>query len=200
MDVKAIGRYFIHSRENNNTHPLVCMAERGATRKLLLSTEPIGQNVQPLRLALQAPVPRRVTMADHHKDPNPIVSDKIKDAIEYLARDSVEFVPAQIETPTAIYPYWILHSLNFNDVLDRENSEFRLLLGSEKIQWIKKLFIDYNKLSKIDKKDRMVFKLGHSSVVWLWHEEVVRAIEEVSPTGIRFTPADGYSQDSIFSP
>jgi hypothetical protein len=198
MDMKVTGRYFIHSRSGDRRYPLICrLGNYPRKDRLLLSDAPIGANIAPFRLGLQAPIPRRPLLADHHKMPGPVVSDKIKDAIEAIVAESSEFVPAQIEMPDGIFPYWLIHSLRTSDVLDREHSKFHTTdFGS--IAWIDELFIDYAKLAEIKKEERMLFQLKGSSVVWLWHEDVVRAIQQTGATGISFSPAEGYSQDNIF--
>jgi hypothetical protein len=198
MDVKSLGRYFTHSRSANQNHPLVCSLESSPNKRRMLKADvAIGQNIAPFRMGLQAPVPRRPELADHHKSPRPLVSDAFKEAIEHLVAESAEFVPAQLETPEGIFPYWLLHSLCSNDVLDHENSKISLT-PSGSIMWIDALFLDFKKIAEIKKEERMLFQLKGSSVVWLWHEDVVRAVEKSGATGISFTLAQGYSQDQIF--
>lgn len=65
--------------------------------------------------------------------------------------------------------------------------------------WIDHLVIDFAKLAKIPQEDRLRFRLSGSAVVWLWHEDIVQVIEASGATGIGFSLAEGYRQDSVFN-
>lgn len=88
-------------------------------------------------------MPRNLELADHYKEPDPIVSDKIKDAIAQAVEDSAEFVSAQIETKDGVFPYWVIHSLKEHDVIDRKTRIFtprmeNILAGSRNYTSISK--------------------------------------------------------------
>lgn len=197
--METIGRYYVHGRGGDSRHPRVNSAEPSHSRghHMLVFSDRIGSNLPPLRYKFADPVPRNPELADHHKEPAPLVSDKIKNAIATMVKESAEFVPAQIETQDGIFPYWVIHSLKRHDVIDREKSDFYSSDG-EAISWLEELFLDFEKLAEIPKHERLLFKLGGSAVVWLWHEEVVQAVEATKATGIHFSLAEGFGQDAIF--
>lgn len=196
---EPVGRYFVHLRSADGPYPLVYCAEPNDGKSYLLNRpEAIGQNIAPLRYKFARPVPRNPVLADHHKEPDPVVSTKVKDALEHMVAASVEFVPAQIEAFGQCFAYWVAHSMKTHDVIDRNTSEYDTTrVGA--ISWIDKLCLDWPKLAQIDKRERMLFQLNGSAVVWLWHEEAVRAVQATDATGIQFLPAEGYGQDAVFS-
>jgi hypothetical protein len=93
----------------------------------------------------------------------------------------------------------VVHSLKNHEVIDRQQSVLTLI-HTGKVAWIDKLVIDYEKLAAIPLEDRLLFKMGETSTVWLWHESIVELLESIQPLGIYFRLADGYSMDNIFQP
>lgn len=199
--MEITGRYYVHGRGANGRHPLVDCVEPSNSmgHHMLFFEKPIGANIAPLEYKFAPPIPRNAELADHHKEPDPIVSDKIKDAIAQMVEKSAEFVPAQIQTKVGAFPYWVIHSLKSHDVLDRVHSNFEAS-DDEFFDWIERLLLDFEKLADIPKNERLLFQLGGSAVVWLWHEDVVRAVEATGATGIGFSLVEGYGQDAVFGP
>lgn len=199
LSTNQVGKYYVHSPYGDENIPLVDSTESSPLRRrALLQPPPLDRDMAPYRFTLGSPRPKKPVMADLLYNQYPIISDKIKDALEPFLGRSAECFPAQVETKKRAYPYWLVHSLQDHDVLDCERSEFNVI-STGAISWIDKMFLDEDRLGEIRLEDRYLFKLGRSSVVYLWHEDVVLAVEATGPTGIRFFPAEGFGQDLLFS-
>lgn len=194
-----VGNYYVHSRDNDDRYPNLDSIEGARRCRAFRSATPLDQNEPPYRFVLASPKPRKPVMVDYHFDSFPVISDKIKEALMPVIGVSGEFFPAIIETQEKTYNYWLFHALRIYDVMDMDRSEYTMTsLG--RVSWLDRLVIRYDKLNDVPLQDRLFFKLDNTSGVYLWHETLVRAIEAVQPKGIRFSLAEGYSQDSFFDP
>jgi hypothetical protein len=193
----GLGIYYTHERVNDNANPLFRVAEPFDRKGLLYDDDAVGTGVKPYQLAIAAPKPRKPVFVDYHSASFPIISDKIKQAIEPMVWGSIEFVPARLDDGKLSRPFWIMHSLCSHDVLDTERSEFTTL-PSGGISWIDKLVINEQKLAQIAIEKRRLFLLRETATTYLWHEDVVAAVQRSQAAGIRFFPAQGYDQDTMF--
>lgn len=190
--------YYTHASANNPRIPMITVNNNPiSVIRPLFRSMPLGEKAKPIALTMQAPVPRSPIFADYHACTFPVVSDRLKQALEPFMSTTLEFVPAVITYKDEHRPYWLLHALTDHDVIDRTHSEL-VVEDTGTISWIDKLYIDRERLLEIPGQDRQLFRLGNTVSTFLWHENVVKAATDIQATGIQFLVANGFSQDDMF--
>ena len=195
--------YFVHGRAPSDRHPLLRWTKTERARSHICSKGlplPPSELDPPLQLAVGRPVPKVIEMADHLSMPQPVVTAKIRDVLAPLDLFGVQLVPAEIEVPQLkqVFPYFLIHLHRTIACLDRTRSNLSIGKRTGRIVGVRKLALDEEKLSEISEAKRLMFELDEYISIVLWHRRIVEAIEAVSPTGIRFWPAEGWGESAPF--
>ncbi len=189
--------YFVIERENNDCYPLFSWDQ---TDSQYGRGEPVKSD-KPLKFRLGEPINPGFEWVDYHKAPEPVISEKILDALLPLKLYGAEFVPAKVRNPkkklSGEKDYWFVHVWNRIECLDREKSELELY-SDGMIFGFEKLVLDEKKLAEIEPVKRLIFALEEDISVLLVHEKVKEAIESAEPKGVRFFKAEEWYSDIVF--
>lgn len=186
--------YYVVGRAGSNRHPLLAWDEDGLR---YMKFEPVDDG-RPIRLRLGAPVPAAPVMADYHSLPSPVVSQRVRDVLAALPLVGVQFVPADVRVRgDDVRRYHLVHVYQRLAAIDRERSVLDLFEDGD-VLGIQQLVLDMEKIAEVPLEKRLVFRLMESPSVHLFHESVVNAVLALQPEGLRFTPADGWSDSAGF--
>jgi len=188
--------YFILESAASNDHPMLSWDEHivGFGRPQPASF------TRPLQLRLGAPVPRNPIMVDHHELPEPVVSPRLKDALEALGLHGVQFVAADVKVkPDDVRCYWIIRIFNLLACMDRQLSKFSLSRRG-RVNGIDKLVLDERVLRDIPLERRLVFRLVESSSTNVFHQSVSEKVLALQPEGLRFIRVDKWNDSAGFEP
>jgi hypothetical protein len=144
-------------------------------------------------------VPREPKRVDYHSLPNPVVSKKIKDALEPLKIHGIQLIPVTVQAEEESYPYWLLHVHTGIACIDQERSDLWRTSRSQSIIGVNKLALDRDVLKEIPQERRRIFVLDELPSTHIVDGFVKQAILSVKPEGVRFFPAEGWGMDSAFS-
>ena len=117
--------YFVLARENNDSYPLLVFDDY-ETERHFKRYKPIELS-SPVKLSIGKPKPRQPVLVDYHKTPLPVFSEKIRDVLAPMNIFGSQLVPAEIKLRGKRHPYWILHTINKIDCIDKENSEMKMI-------------------------------------------------------------------------
>jgi hypothetical protein len=184
--------YYVVGRAGSNRYPLLEWEENGSRYSRM---QPVndGKTVQ---LRLGSPVPASPVMVDYHSLPRPVVSQRLRDVLAAQPLVGVQLVPADVRVRgDDVRRYYLVHVYQRIAAINRERSVLDIGV-LEKVLGIQHLVLDMEKIAQVPLEQRLVFRLWESPSVHLFHESVVNAVLALQPEGIRFTPADGWS-DSV---
>ncbi len=185
--------YFVLERGGPSSYPLLDWDQSGSA---FFKSRPVNVT-EPIRLRLGAPVPRNPVMVDHHSLPEPVLSTRLKEALEPLELYGVQLVPADVRVKSEVLRYWLLHVFNEIDCLDKQRSACTFY-SSGWVLSINKLVLDEAVLREIPLEERLVFLLEH--MVYLVHRTVMEHLMALKPEGIRFIPASAWNDSAGFRP
>jgi hypothetical protein len=133
------------------------------------------------------PVPRKPKMADYHdfSTPSPVLSEKLKKAIEAMQVKDIQFVPVLIrdKNDDLIEGYHAINVCNTINCTNMEESKYSLLTNG-KICNFDKLVLDNEKLDLIPLEDRLIFSVGECGNYVVYHISVIEKMLETSPEGM----------------
>jgi hypothetical protein len=188
--------YFVLCRGGPNTYPLLGW-DQSASAYRKGRPVPILERV---KLRLGEPVPPRPVMVDYHSLPEPVVSTRVKDALESLGLEGAQFVPADVRVGETVLPYWLLHVHARLRCMDRERSVFRTSSSGLLMLSLKKLVLDETVLAETPLSARRIFVLAESTSVNLVHRSVAERVLALTPRpeGLRFIPVEEWSDSAGF--
>lgn len=187
--------YFVLMRSGSPEFPLLEWdGSYGGFGKLL----PVNLT-QPVRLRLGEPVPRQPRMVDYHSLPEPVVSERLKKALEAMSLPSIQFVPADVMAPgQGILRYWIVHVYREVACLDRGRSVVSATPRGT-LSGVGRLVLAESVLREIPLEERLVFLLAEYPVL-LFHESIKQRVLALRPEGLRFVPVAQWSDATGFQP
>lgn len=187
--------YFVLLRARSQQHPLLSW---GQSYRAFLKARPV-EVLEPVKLKLGEPVPPKPVMVDHHSLPSPVVSSRLKDALEAMQLQGVQLVPADIQVGDEVLRYWLVHMWRRLGCVDRERSILTLDPADGDVLDIERLVLDEDVLRKIPLQERLAFRL-EEAVLHLFHRTVVERVMSLTPPleGLRFIPVPEWSDSAGF--
>jgi hypothetical protein len=188
--------YFVLCRAGPNTYPLLGWDQSASAYR---KGRPVP-TLEPVKLRLGEPVPPRPVMVDYHGLPEPVVSTRVKDAMEPLGLEGAQLVPADVRVGETVLPYWLLHVHARFQCMDRERSVFRTSSSGLLMLSLSKLVLDEAVLADMPLARRSIFVLAESTSVTLVHRTVVERVLALTPPpeGLRFIPVGEWSDAAGF--
>lgn len=114
--------------------------------------------------------------------PNMIISDRLYDLFLDLKLNYLDFSLSSIFGYTE--KYYSMRVSNFINCIDKNNSKIKEENG--KVVAVDSLTFS-DELTKLPLKERLIFRVGHSSVIAV-HNSVSERIEQLGINGVRFVP------------
>ncbi|NMO19175.1 hypothetical protein HPC49_25315 [Pyxidicoccus fallax] len=187
--------YFVLMRERSQEHPLLMWDESAYSFR---KARPV-QRSESVRLRLGEPVPPRPRMVDHHSLPAPVVSTRLKECIESLGLQGVQWVPADVRVGDAVLSYWLMHMWRRLACMDRTRSRFEESDSGLILLSLDKLVLDEDVLRAIPLQERLAFRL-EETVTHLFHQSVVDRVLGLTPPaeGLRFIPVPDWNDSAGF--
>ncbi|NVJ18459.1 imm11 family protein [Myxococcus sp. AM010] len=187
--------YFVLMRERSQQHPLLTWDQEYLQ---FLKPSPVRVSA-PVRLKLGEPVPPRPVMVDHHSLPSPVVSTRLKEALDAAELPGVQFVPADVQAGDAVLRYWLMHMWRTIPCMDRQRSVFEETEVGHVLLSLDKLVLDEAVLQEVPLEERRAFMLEEDTV-HLFHRTVVDRALSLSPppVGLRFIPVTEWGASSAF--
>ncbi|WP_004472777.1 WGR domain-containing protein [Leptospira santarosai] len=188
--------YFVLERENNDSYPLLACDDDTYFLRIKDRSLIAASDVE-MKLRIGAPVPKKYTLVDYHSLPAPVVSQRIKKAIDQLSVCNINFIPATIATPEETFSnYYVLHVAKIQ-CLDEKKST--LSIGSHgQIFEADTLVLDEAILKKIPFERRAIFMMHYGIDYYIIHEKIVSEILKINPKGAQFIPISEYTSNSCF--
>ncbi|MCP3139843.1 imm11 family protein [Pyxidicoccus xibeiensis] len=186
--------YFVLLRARSQQHPLLSWDQDYLA---FLGGEPV-KVLEPVKLKLGEPIPPKPVMVDHHSLPLPVVSSRLKEALEAARLPGVQFVPADIPVGDAVLRYWLVHMWRRITCVDRERSVLTLYPDGDILD-IRRLVLDEQVLREIPLQERLAFRL-EEDIVHLFHGSVVERVMSLTPPpeGLRFVPVPEWNDSAGF--
>lgn len=148
-----------------------------------------------IRLKFSEPVPRKPKMVDYHSfsTPSPVVSEKLKSAIEATQAKEVQFVPVLIrdKSDDLIEGYSVIKICKSINCANMEESKYNLALNG-KILSFDKLVLDNDKLDEIPLEDRLIFAVGEKKTYIAYHISVIEKMLATEPVGMNVYRVSGW--------
>ncbi|NVJ01390.1 hypothetical protein HV824_25210 [Myxococcus sp. AM009] len=187
--------YFVLMRERSQQHPLLTWDQEYLQ---FLKPSPVRVSA-PVKLKLGEPVPPRPVMVDHHSLPSPVVSTRLKEALDAAELPGVQFVPADVQAGDAVLRYWLMHMWRTIPCMDRQRSVFEETEVGHVLLSLDKLVLDEAVLQEVPLEERRAFMLEEDTV-HLFHRTVVDRALSLSPppVGLRFIPVTEWGASSAF--
>lgn len=187
--------YFVLMRERSQQHPLLTWDQ-----EYLPFMRPAPVDVHaPVKLKLGEPIPPRPVMVDHHSLPAPVVSPRLKDALEASELPGVQFVPADVQAGDLVLRYWLMHVWRAIPCLDRQRSIFEETEVGRVLLSLDKLVLNEAVLQELPLNERRAFMLEEDTV-YLFHRTMVEQVLSLTPPpeGLRFVPVAEWGDSSAF--
>jgi len=157
---------------------------------------------EPINVRIAEPIQDTPKMVDYHEMPEPVVSQRIADALIPLDIYGIQLVPAKVRNPkdpfSEPHDYWFIHIWNSIHCLDKDSSELEISQSGNTIFGIDKLVLNDEVLRLFELRKRLVFELAEDASVLLVHESVKDAIMSTAPVGCRFFKATEWNSDITF--
>ncbi|EMP81341.1 WGR domain protein [Leptospira santarosai str. CBC1531] len=188
--------YFVIERENNDSYPLLACDDSTYFTRIKNQSRIAASDVE-MKLRLGAPVPKKYTLVDYHALPQPVVSQRIKKAIDQLSVCNINFIPATIATPEETFSnYYVLHVAKIQ-CLDEKKSALNIQSDGQIFE-ADTLVLDKAILKKIPFERRAIFMMHYGIDYYIIHEKIVSEILKMNPKGARFIPVSEYTSNSVF--
>jgi len=192
--------YYLCLRENNDNYPLLAWDDeknpKNIDSSIFAISEPIFDVNFVINLKLGAPVPDKPELVDYHYMPPDVFSKKIADVLDEMDLFNAQLLPAQILVDKKLYKnYSIFHIYKEIMCLHRERSDIDI---EEGVIEVNSFSIDEVVLDKYKLEYRLVFMLGESPNLKLYHQSVVDKILGTNPKGLRFIRVDEWNIGSSF--
>ncbi len=130
--------------------------------------------------------------------PKHVWSKRAKDIIEKHVPFGSQFFPVVIKHKDQEYSdYFILNCHNEIEAMHRDRSKFTMS-RSGLSYFIDSLSLDEDVLDKIPEGQRMIFVMEEKASMVLYHEKLVKALEEANITGVSFKKIKEWSIGSSF--
>jgi len=137
-------------------------------------------------------------MGDFLSLPKHIWSKRAKEIIEEYVPYGIQFFPVIIKHRDQEYSdYFILNCHNIIKTMHRDRSEFTMS-RSGLSYFIDSLSLDEDVLDKIPGDQRMIFVLDEHVSMILYHEKLVKALEDANVTGVGFVKVNDWDIGSAF--
>ncbi len=187
--------YFVLMRGRSLEHPLLAWDESASPFR---KGRPV-QHSEPVRLKLGEPVPPKPRMVDHHSLPAPVVSSRLKECMEPLALQGVQWLPADVRVGDSVLRYWLLHMWQRLACVDRERSVIESSDSGLMVLGIDRLVLDEKLLREVPLQERLAFRLEEATV-HLFHRSVVDRMMSLTPPpeGLRFIPVPDWNDSAGF--
>ncbi|QSQ22911.1 hypothetical protein JY651_48785 [Pyxidicoccus parkwayensis] len=189
--------YFVLERAASNVHPLLGWDQSGSA---FYKGKPVNVT-EPVRLRLAEPVPPKPVMVDHHSLPKPVLSTRLKEAMESVPLHHAQWVPADVRVAEGdVRRYWLLHVYNELRCMNRQESVFKLSPSGLTLLSLDRLVLDEALLAGMPLDERRIFVLAESPSTCLFHESVVNQVMSLtpSPEGLRFIPVRDWNDSAAF--
>jgi len=112
--------YCVLMRARSQQHPLLTWDQEYLH---FLKPAPVVVH-EPVKLKLGEPIPPRPVMVDHHSLPAPVVSTRVKEALEDVDLHGAQLVPADVQVGDFVLRYWLVHMWRSIRCMDRNRSIF----------------------------------------------------------------------------
>lgn len=187
--------YFVLMRERSQQHPLLTWDQEYLP---FLKPAPVDVS-EPVKLKLGEPIPPHPRMVDHHSLPSPVVSPRLKEALEAAELPGVQFVPADVQAGDDVLRYWLVHMWRAIPCMDRQRSIFEETEVGHVLLSLDKLVLDESVLREVPLPERRAFTLEEDTV-HLFHHTVVERVLTLTPPpeGLRFIPVAEWGDSSAF--
>ena len=187
--------YYVLVASNNDDYPLLSW---GDTKKVPLREI---NDIYDINLIFDDPVPDSPKLVDYHILPRPVISSKIKNALEKLKIEGVQYIPATITSKSnkKYENFFLLHIFNLIKCLDLKKSNFDYDEDSDTVDDLRSFLLDEKALSEMPLNIRLVFILREWPSIYICHKTIMEAILSVNPTGIRFIPISDWNDDINFN-
>jgi hypothetical protein len=181
--------YFIITRENIDSYPLVCIDEDELSEYksggMFASPGPLIQDGYVYPVKLNEPIPESPELVDFHRRPYMFSYRVIKDVAQRHDMPGVQWLPAYIDhNGTRFNDYVIMHVYKKIKCMDMEYSEYDEY--DDDAYDIDKLVLDEKVLGSLDLNERLIFKLKEKTSLIFMHESIVNQIMQHNPKGVRF--------------
>lgn len=182
--------YFIVTRENNDSYPLLVFDGYEVSRQFK-KFQPINLE-SPAQLSIGKPKPKKPVLVDYHTTPIPVFSKKIKNVLTPMNLFGSQLIDAEINLHGKKYAYWILNTFNQISCIDNKQSELKMI-SPMFIGEILKLVLDESVLEEIPREKRLLFRIKEYNATWIFEESVKDVIMLVNPVGLRFIHVDEWN-------
>lgn len=189
--------YFVLERAASNVHPLLGWDQSGSA---FYKGKPVSVT-EPVRLRLAEPVPLKPVMVDHHSLPKPVLSPRLKEALEPMRLHRAQWVPADVRVAEGdVRRYWLLHVHNELRCMNRQESVFKCSPSGLTLLSLDRLVLDEQLLGGMPLDERRVFVLAESPSTCLFHESAVERVMSLKPPpeGLRFISVPDWNDSAAF--
>lgn len=135
-------------------------------------------------------------LGDFLSEPFHVWSKRATDVIVELASYRVQMFPVVVHHENKkIADYFFMNCHSEISAMHRDRSKYQekgLLI------FIDSLSLDENVLDQIPEEQRMIFALREKAAYYLYHEKVVKALENIGATGFRFIKVKDWNIGSAF--
>lgn len=185
--------YYVLESENNNSYPMIGASLRPRSQGKRLTEE------YTLNIYLDDPRPKKPEYVDFHTSGStPVVSKKMKDLLEPLNIDGIQFIKGTkgdvIEGLKL--EYYLLHIYSRIICIDRDKSN--ISVGSIGVKDVTSFILDNELLIKTPEEKRLIFKVREYGVIQLFHKSIVDIIEDAGLKGLRFIPVIKWNDNVAF--
>jgi hypothetical protein len=137
-------------------------------------------------------------LGDFLSEPFNVWSKKAKEIIEKHVPFGSQFFPVTIKHRDKEYSdYFILNCHNEIKSMHEGRSKFTMS-RSGLSYFIDRLSLDEAVLDKIPEEQRMIFVMEEKAAMVLYHEKLVKALEDANVTGVSFVKVNDWSIGSSF--
>lgn len=191
--------YYLIYGDGHPNHPLLDW-EKGSQyfRKCRPATVPV--DVQ-CAVRVGYPIPDTIALPDYLGLPRPVVSTRLRQAIEGIGARTVQFIPVDLHVPDGEIirdRYHHMHIAYKYEVVDLENSDYTLNTFGKPTAF-SKLALSESKLTAIDDADARIFCIAEVRSLRLYREDIVSAMQAIDASGCRYVAVDQFGPGSAFA-
>ena len=153
---------------------------------------------QKLTIILKKPIPKKIEFGDFNKAGRPVFSLKAATIIKNGFLGINQLFPAEATHKGVVYPDFYVFKPNIElEVMHKERSDYSKS-DSGLSYFIDALSLDETKLDNVEEDQRWIIVLAEDPAKILYHEKVVKALEDANVIGVRFVKVSKWNTGSAF--
>ena len=196
---ECIMKYYFIYADGHPNHPLLEW-ESGSQYFRMCRLAKLPEGFQ-CAVRIAAPIPETIELPDYLGLPRPVLSSRLRVAIEQAGVRTVQWVPVDLHLPDGSVikdSYHYMHIAFMAELLDMEQSKYSIDNFGDPAGFESYIMSD-EKLKALDSEDAKILCLEEDCVMRVYNQEIVDVMQNLGATGCRYVECEQYGPGSSFA-